>query len=577
MSTPFLALVSRLLLEQQGAGDPKPLLCYGLATEDASLPARQAAMLQILQSSLEEHLRPGNSLLLAGPSQHGLLDFCLGKSVDVTLVQADEEQVASADASVLKGDFLDHGASNAYDFVVLEGTVRYLDQLPTLQHLRKLLHEGGACLLLAEFLDDDSGIEASELPNLTSFRQLAQRLGFQLLQERDFSEDARQSLVLLQSCSEHWFQAGQSGLGEDGRQALSGQLQSMLAGFEARRRCLRLFELRYAPAETDSHRDVEYAAINEFHPRDVATLFEKSFDTAFDEAVWRWKYETGAGRCVIARQADSGQILAHYGGAPRRIHYFSNPALAIQVCDVMALPEVRRQYGQNSLFFKTAATFLEREIGNTVGHLLGFGFPNQKAMNIAKRLGLYDKTDDFIELEIAITEQYRGQLQVQSLEPDDNPALLEAIDRLWQLMQAGFARDIIGVRDADYFRYRYLQHPGHGRGLYHYRQLLDEQGQLCAIAVCKRHGENWLLLDLICARESLASALSAMAEWAAAGNEPAALKFWLTKGQLDALSGASYSVHELGIEIPCNSWNPGPAADLLYGKWWLTAGDMDFM
>jgi hypothetical protein len=32
----------------------------------------------------------------------------------------------------------------------------------------------------------------------------------------------------------------------------------------------------------------------------------------------------------------------------------------------------------------------------------------------------------------------------------------------------------------------------------------------------------------------------------------------------------------LGIEIPCNSWNPGPPAELLYGKWWLTAGDMDF-
>lgn len=577
MSTPFLSLVSRLLLEQQGPADPKPLLCYGLATEGEALPARQAAMLHSLQEALAEHLNQGDSLLLAGPSQHGLLDFCLGKGFDVTLVQADEKQMASADAKVIKGDFLDHGVSNAYDLVILEGTVRYLDQLPTLQHLRKLLREGGACLLLAEFLDDDSAIEASELPNLTSFRQLAQRLGFQLLQERDLSSDARQSLALLQTSSKHWFQAGQSGLAEDERQALTDQLQSMLAGFEAGRRCLRLFELRYAPAETDSHRDVEYAAIDEFHPRDVATLFEKSFDTAFDEALWRWKYEIGAGRCVIARQADSGQILAHYGGAPRRIHYFSKPALAIQVCDVMALPEVRRQYGQGSLFFKTAATFLEREIGNTVGHLLGFGFPNQKAMNIAKRLGLYDKTDDFVELEIAGTDQYRGQLQAQPLETDNQPVLLDAIDRLWQAMQSGFAQSIIGVRDADYFRYRYLQHPAHGRGLYYYWQLLDEQGRPGAIAVCKRHGEGWLLLDLICARESLASALTAMAEWAAAEPEPSALKFWLTKGQLDALSGASYSVHELGIEIPCNSWNPGPAADLLYGKWWLTAGDMDFM
>ncbi len=537
----------------------------------------QAALLKSLQSRMAEQLEQGARVLLVGPSQHALLAFCQEQGFDVTLLQADGEQVASNNASVIKGDFLDHGAAEHYDFAVLEGTVRYPDQLPTLQHLRKQLVEGGGCLILAEFLDDDSAIQASELANLSSFRQLSKRLGFQLLQEQDLSSDARQTLDLLEASSQSWFDAGNSGFAEAERRALADQLQFIRSEFASGRRCLRLIEMRYAPDEDDSHRAVEYAAINEFHPRDVATLFEKSFDTAFDEAVWRWKYEAGAGRCVIARQADTGQILAHYGGAPRKIHYFSRPALAIQVCDVMALPEVRRQYGQASLFFKTAATFLEREIGNTVGHLLGFGFPNQKAMNIARRLHLYDKTDDFIELEIAGADEHRGQLQARGLETDQLAQLIDEIDRLWQDMQSGFEQAIIGVRDSDYFRYRYLLHPGHERGLYHYQQLLDDRGQLRGIAVCKRHGEGWLLLDLICAREAVASALSAMAVWAETGDGASPLKFWLTRGQLDALDGASYSVHELGIEIPCNSWNPGPAADLLYGKWWLTAGDMDFM
>jgi hypothetical protein len=70
------------------------------------------------------------------------------------------------------------------------------------------------------------------------------------------------------------------------------------------------------------------------------------------------------------------------GCAPRKIQYFGESSVAIQVCDVMVLPQVQLFYCRGSLFFKTAATFLEREIGNTVSHLLG----------------LYEKTEDLIEL-----------------------------------------------------------------------------------------------------------------------------------------------------------------------------------
>ena len=44
------------------------------------------------------------------------------------------------------------------------------------------------------------------------------------------------------------------------------------------------------------------------------------------------------------------------------------------------------------------ATLFEREIGYTVKHVLGFGFPNQPVMNTARRLGLYGKVDDFLAL-----------------------------------------------------------------------------------------------------------------------------------------------------------------------------------
>lgn len=578
MPRPFFLLVCQLLQERYaadtGAGRPTP--CYGLGSEADTLEQLQSTMLALLGKKLAKYAPRGGRVLLAGPSLHALLPGCETQGLNVHLLQPGGEKIQSASASItiMEEALLDAELPESLDLVVIEGTVKYLDQLPSLQKVRAALKESGSLVVLAEFLDDDSAIAASELPNLTSFRQLSRRLGYTMESETDLSPGARVTLDRFEADARQWLADGDTKLSDSDIEALFGQLQDIRGEYESGRRALRLFELRFAPQASDSHLDVDYAAIGEFLPGDVATLFEKSFDTGFDAALWQWKYELGRGRCVIARQRQSGEILAHYGGAPRHIHYFGKPALAIQVCDVMALPEVRRQYGQGSLFFKTAATFLEREIGNSVGHLLGFGFPNQKAMNIAKRLKLYEKTDDFVELAFNPEAMQAADLEVEKFDP---AADLQALDRLWQAMQAGFAGAIIGVRNADYFNYRYSQHPFYQRGQYKLHKLLDAAGHIQAVTVSKRHAEDWLLMDLICPRASMPAAIAAMTGWIQAETPGAQLKFWLTRGHLDAVNSSAATVNELGIEIPCNSWNPGPAAQLLYGKWWLTAGDMDFM
>jgi hypothetical protein len=57
----------------------------------------------------------------------------------------------------------------------------------------------------------------------------------------------------------------------------------------------------------------------------------------------------------------------------------------------------------------------------------------------------------------------------------------------------------------------------------------------------------------------------------------AVLRLWVTSSGKDKVFTSGAIVNELGIEIPCNSWNPGPSAVILNGAWWLTAGDMDFI
>lgn len=547
----FLRQLASLLRTQFAVENP--LLCFGSGAADQSIPELQAGLLEEVTEAIPDSGAIDAPILCFGPSVHGLPGL--------------ERLRISGDGFLEATEGTDQDQSCAG--IIIEGTVSYLDQLPYLQRARKMLPRGGFLLLLGEYLDDDSQIALSSLANLSSMRRLSARLGFRVELEKDFSAGARLSLQKVAELASE----SDTGLAEAETEKMRQTVASMLAEFEAGRRCLRLFVLRFDPDQGAVDESVEFGAIDSFDVRDIAELFQQSFDAPFNADLWCWKYQLGSGKCIVARDTRQGKILAHYGGAPRRIRYFGESAMAIQVCDVMALPEVRLHYGQGSLFFKTAATFLEREIGNTVGHLLGFGFPNQKAMHIATRLGLYEKTDDFVELVVPVLED-QAVLRVERLQADGQRDLIEG---LWLRMHEEFSTGIIGIRDSDYFDYRYRQHPYGRDGLYHCLQLHDAEGETRAVAVCKRHGDNWLLLDMICMAADRPAVLFSMAHWAAHHDSPGALLFWITRGWLDALNCAAATVNDLGIEIPCNSWNPGPASSLLYGKWWLTAGDMDFM
>jgi hypothetical protein len=68
-----------------------------------------------------------------------------------------------------------------------------------------------------------------------------------------------------------------------------------------------------------------------------------------------------------------------------------------------------------------------------------------------------------------------------------------------------------------------------------------------------------------------------VSQWKEMGLVSQQIKFWVTAGWKELLSLPSVVEKDLGIKIPCNSWNSGPKSSLLNGAWWLTAGDMDFL
>ena len=480
------------------------------------------------------------------------------------------QQLASAGHQVrsLNNNLESFNSDNKFDLVLIEGTYHYLQQLPLLSKARELLYESGRVLMFGEYLDDDSKRERSSIPNLSSMRQLSERLGFSILEELNFTADAGNSLGQISHIA-----ANQSSNFESSEEFedLVSEIKKIKLEIDSKRRCFKVFCLGKAKDPRDQYALAEYDIINSFDPPEVSELFEKSFNTQFNVDVWQWKYELGDGKCVIARESKGGDIVSHYGGIPRHIQYFGEPNIAIQPSDVMVLSEVRRHYGKSSLFFKTAATFLEREIGNTVNHLLGFGFPNRKAMNIAIRLGLYEKTDDYVELVFPKAEGETDSLQLVPIDIRDQQHQ-SSIDSLWDSMKRGMTHGIVGDRHWRYIKYRYFDHPFSQMDLYRCVFLSNKEKEPLAAIFLKEHEQRMLIMDVICGVDRMKEVIANLNLLLS----DLELKIWITKGWIESLRTETTIENNLGIEIPCNSWNPGPSSELLYGAWWLTAGDMDF-
>ena len=549
---------------------------YALRSEkgkDNNIRRQQQELSEKVINSVKVSLGSESSVLLSGPSFAYVTQRLSYHAQRVEWVNSKPEiQSKKRESQAYDSGrpfILDYSESDDFDVVVIEGSYHYLQQVDLLQKCKELMVDGGSLIILGEFLEDDSERIHSALPNLSSLTQLSDRLGFELVSETDLTPDAIESVDVFKKILKQ-----ETAFPKDEDKALIfNLLDEAESEFSRGRRCYKLFRFIKVLKQAGDYELAHYGDIESFDHQEICELFEKSFETAFDHEIWRWKYELGNGKCVVARSEPSGPIVSHYGGAPRQINYFGKMDKAIQVCDVMVLPEVRLQYGKNSLFFKTAATFLEREIGNTVGHLLGFGFPNKKAMNIALRLGLYEKTDDFLEFIFPIADT-KSSVEYKLLDIDPkNPAHQSAVDRLWDSMSPAFENGIIGVRNWEYVKYRYFDHPRGISGEFKRLLLSDAHGDICAAFFLKEHDQCNLIMDIICPFKDITQYILKLSLLL---NE-VRLKIWITKGWSKTLEVAGIIENDLGIEIPSNYWNPGPSSEILYGAWWLTAGDMDFM
>jgi hypothetical protein len=301
-------------------------------------------------------------------------------------------------------------------------------------------------------------------------------------------------------------------------------------------------------------------------------LFERAFGHPISKPLWDWKYGDGRGRAVLALRGNV--VIAHYGCVSRRICLRGKPAKALQICDVMVEPTERAVMTRSGAFTQIARTAQEQFIGFETEHELGFGFPNQRHMQLAHRMGLYDEVERLDELEWRPGTTTREAWFTESLILDPTTLNRALLERLWGEMQAGLSDRILVIRDADYWEYRYVDRPQQSYVLLAVRRRLG--GNILSIAALRRDENECKLLDVLGHPRHYGLVVNHALRQTAMWGLPV-LRAWITQGCAGFFTTPGVSRKPTDIVIPLNAHARSRAVSDIQDRWFLMMGDTDFL
>lgn len=314
--------------------------------------------------------------------------------------------------------------------------------------------------------------------------------------------------------------------------------------------------------------------VSHVDPRDfpaVADLFKRVFGHEISAELWDWKYGKGRGQESLAWAGE--RLIAHYGGITRRVRYFDRVEKACQVADVMVDQAERGVLTRKGPFFLTAASFPEACVGFGSKHLIGYGFPNHRHMQIAARLGLYAEVGRIVEVywtpESPPSFLFTGVRRITGGEH----GLEGIVEPLWRAMSADLSEAIIGIRDSQWLGYRYLGHPHHDYQVLLIFNRLTRKSQ--GIMVLRKEGERCELLDVIAPLNNIPN-LIRQARRIARQWEVSELYCWISTSYASLFLQCAGQQRDPDVAIPTSIWTDGPSPDEMRNRWWLMSGDTDF-
>ncbi len=303
-----------------------------------------------------------------------------------------------------------------------------------------------------------------------------------------------------------------------------------------------------------------------------ATLFAQVFGHAISLDLWRWKYADGRGCAIAAWRHD--ELIAHYGGSLRRVLAFGRPIRALQVCDAMVAPRERAVMTKTGVMFQLTAAFLELYQG-LIGIPLAYGFPNKRAMRLGERLGFYAEVGALRELRWP-AQGHRPRLdsRVRFVDGDDAADRL-AVRQLWEAMAADLADALVGVRDWEFLRQRYVEHPERRYRLVLVRTRLT--GTPLGLMILHQEQSRLALTDLVAPLRHIPRLLLQARRLAGLWG-CGTLYTWITRQHIGRFRTPDMEEVDIEVSIPTNVWVAQPySPPQLSDRWWLMLGDTDFL
>lgn len=298
---------------------------------------------------------------------------------------------------------------------------------------------------------------------------------------------------------------------------------------------------------------------------EIAALFQEVFGHPMSRALWDWKYGSGRGNAVVVRS--QGKIVGHYGAMYRPILLHGKPDRAAQVGDVMVQPQARGVLTRNGPFFLMASSWAE------IYGVMAFGFPTERALLVAEKMGLYTKASEMAQVRWEPSApKIRFGTRVKALSPG-SASHRRSSNALWAAMAQDLRESVLVVRDWAYLEQRYFAHPHNQYEVLMVTTRLT--GKPLGIVVLRRLEGSCELLDVIAPLANLAQVIDQARRLTGRWGLPY-LYAWITKTYLPLFVKCDGQEEALNISVPAICWTADPRINAFKDKWWLMSGDTDF-
>lgn len=210
----------------------------------------------------------------------------------------------------------------------------------------------------------------------------------------------------------------------------------------------------------------------------LSSLFREVFAQERDPSVWRWKY---FGRPEYASKVFEvgGRIVAHCGGVAVEVRDGAARYGALQSTDFMSSPNYAGGLAGGGVFVRTVRAFYAEYCESGRFPML-YGFPGERHRVLGERLLGYRPIELVGELRLAASD-CGASLELEDID--------EKILRFLTHAEFGFG----AVRDCDYLRWRYVEHPRHRYQAVVLRGLL---GRLRGALIVREDGDELFLFEM---------------------------------------------------------------------------------